>query len=95
MKYILFLASVMLVMSACTTQYQASNYDDVYYSSKNQQPEPKHSMVVKTPESDLNSYSGNETSQPQQEQTATNRVYDNPDSTGYSENQQYSSEHHL
>ena len=32
--YIYLLAAGLLAITACTTQYQAKNYDDVYYSAK-------------------------------------------------------------
>ena len=61
MKYIFILASIMLVMASCTTQYPATYSDDVYYSPKTQ-PVKQQTMVVRAPESDINSYS----QQPQQ-----------------------------
>jgi hypothetical protein len=87
MKYILFLATVMLVMSACTTQYQATNYDDVYFSSKNQPPVTKHSMVVKTPETDVNAYN--------REEPAPAEANENQDTAYYAENQQNAADNNV
>jgi hypothetical protein len=92
MKYILIFATVLLVMSGCTTQYQATNYDDVYYSSKNQPPSAKHPMVVKTPETDLSSYTRDVPSQSQQDQVASADVNGNPDSLYYNEDQQHTTD---
>ena len=44
----------MLVMSGCTTQYLATNDDDVYYSPKSQPLPTKHQVVVVTPETNAN-----------------------------------------
>lgn len=74
----------MLVMSACTTQYQATNYDDVYYSPKNQPQVAKHALVVNTPETGANAYDQNE-----QNQAETNTY---PDTTNYAQDQQYAAD---
>ena len=56
MKYFLILATVVLVMSGCTTPYQSTGYDDVYYSPSNQPPVVKHATVVQAPETNYNTY---------------------------------------
>jgi len=89
MKYIFILATILLVMSACTTQYQAGNYDDVYYSPKSQPPAPKHQMVVKTPEADANAYSQGESQQAQQ---APAPIYYDQDTIFYADDQPYVTE---
>ena len=80
MKHILFLASVLLILSACTsTQYPVSSNDDVYYSP-NSQPPPvqKQTVVVKTTTTETYA-------QPQQGEPAPTEVYTNTDTVYNSE----------
>ena len=84
MKYIVpIIAVVMLAFTSCTTQNQVTGYDDVYYSPKNQAPAPNHSLVIKTPESDVSSYTRKEPVQQEQSQESV------VDTTNNTENQQY------
>ena len=53
MKHILFLTAVMLMVSACTTSYQATGYDDVYYTPSSQPAVVKHTVTVKTTEQNM------------------------------------------
>jgi hypothetical protein len=65
-SYIFFLAAGLLVLSACTTQYQAKNYDDVYYSAKGKQADDR-SFVVKPTKVEPSQFTQSE--QPQQAQS--------------------------
>ncbi|NVO20585.1 MAG: hypothetical protein HXX13_12870 [Bacteroidetes bacterium] len=40
------ISAALIVLTSCSAQFQARNYDDVYYSSKNK-PADEHSFVVK------------------------------------------------
>src|SRR5665811_718531 len=95
MKYILILATALLVMSGCTTQYQATNYDDVYFSPKNQPAATQHAMIVNTPEADANAYKSTEQAQPQEEQPVQAEVNENQDSTYYTDDQQYATNNNV
>ncbi|MEI6059770.1 MAG: hypothetical protein WCR72_03625 [Bacteroidota bacterium] len=92
MKYFIpIVAAVLFLFTACTSQYQATGYDDVYYSSKNQPQAPKHPLVVKSPETDISAYAPASSAQPQQEQQANTADYSNFDTTYAAGDQQYSS----
>ena len=86
MKQLITFFAGLLVLSACTTQYHTANTDDVYYSPSDQ-PVKKQTMVVKTPESNTNSYTQEQ--QPMQQQQAYEQANVNTDTAYYDDNQQY------
>jgi len=88
MKYfITFMVAAMFVITSCTTQNQTAGYDDVYYSPKNQPPVPKHSMVIKTPETDLNTYNSGTNEAASPDQSYTDGSVSNTDTTYYTDEQ--------
>ena len=91
MKYFIpIMVAVMLIITSCTTQNQTAGYDDVYYSPKNQPPVPKHSIVIKTPETDLSTYNSSGSEALQQESSTAVGNYSNEDTTYYADQQNYS-----
>lgn len=85
MKYfnILFIAGAIL-MTSCSSQFQARNYDDVYFPTDNQQVE-KHYIVVKEPQTDINNY----TVQPQVQTNNESQVAENYPQEGYNDDTNY------
>lgn len=87
-KYIALVAAGMTMLAGCTTQYQARNYDDVYYSSKNKPLEIRTVVEPQqTPATGSQSVEAVRPAESQQPATADNQGYNEP---SYSDTEQYS-----
>jgi len=87
MKYTFIFAMALLVITGCTTQYQTSNYDDVYYSSKF---EPVKKQTLNISPADANQTNQGELTQ-QEQVTPAEGNYEQ-DSLTFAENQPYESD---